>query len=165
MKLFFVRKAGILVAAALMLSFAFLSSTAFAVPGDDKIYKSITSEEMFELMKAAGYDVSYDDDDEPADDTLIVWLIKGTRATMFFYDDNKALQMYCVHTKANVDLDDVNEWNMSKRFSRAYLDEDDDPCLELDLDLAGGVTKARILDYLETCVVSVSTWRSTVIKR
>lgn len=41
----------------------------------------------------------------------------------------------------NVSLEKVNEWNKSKRYSRCYLDKDGEPVLQLDLDLAGGITK------------------------
>ena len=39
----------------------------------------------------------------------------------------------------------INEWNLSKRFSRAYLDKDQDANVEMDLDLVQGVSPA----YLE----------------
>ena len=42
-------------------------------------------------------------------------------------------------------LDKINEWNASMRFSRAYLDQDEDACVEMDLDLVNGVT-AEYLD-------------------
>jgi len=42
-------------------------------------------------------------------------------------------------------LEVINDWNFNKRFSRAYLDSDQDACVEMDLDLAVGVT-AEYLD-------------------
>lgn len=42
-------------------------------------------------------------------------------------------------------LEQINDWNYNKRFSRAYLDSDDDACVEMDLDLVEGVT-AEYLD-------------------
>ena len=41
-------------------------------------------------------------------------------------------------------LDKINEWNRSKRFSRAYLDADGDAVVEMDLNLRGGVTRDNI---------------------
>ncbi|MET3925081.1 YbjN domain-containing protein [Devosia sp. 2618] len=43
-------------------------------------------------------------------------------------------------------LEDINDWNRNKRFSRAYLDSDDDACVEMDLDLVQGVSAK----YLES---------------
>jgi hypothetical protein len=60
-------------------------------------------------------------------------------------------------------LKDVNEWNRTKRYSRSYLDEEGDPFLELDLDLAGGVLKERIVDFLSTCRQSFLIWYDEVL--
>jgi hypothetical protein len=38
-------------------------------------------------------------------------------------------------------LEVINTWNDNMRFSRAYLDEDEDACVEMDVDLAPGVTE------------------------
>jgi hypothetical protein len=38
----------------------------------------------------------------------------------------------------------INEWNASKRFSRAYLDQDKDACVEMDIDLVEGVSPAYL---------------------
>ena len=42
-------------------------------------------------------------------------------------------------------LESINDWNFNKRFSRAYIDQDRDACVEMDLDLVKGVT-AEYLD-------------------
>lgn len=42
-------------------------------------------------------------------------------------------------------LEVINDWNYNRRFSRAYLDQDQDACVEMDLDLVEGVT-AEYLD-------------------
>ena len=39
----------------------------------------------------------------------------------------------------------INDWNLNKRFSRAYLDQDQDACVEMDLDMVKGVS-AEYLD-------------------
>jgi hypothetical protein len=43
-------------------------------------------------------------------------------------------------------LEVINDWNYNKRFSRAYLDGDQDACVEMDLDLVYGVTH----DYMDS---------------
>lgn len=42
-------------------------------------------------------------------------------------------------------LEVINDWNYTKRFSRAYLDPDQDASVEMDLDLVQGVS-AEYLD-------------------
>jgi hypothetical protein len=58
----------------------------------------------------------------------------------------------------------VNAWNKTKRFSRSYLDDDDHVCLELDLDLAGGVTPDRVRDFLKTCRSAFQLWCREVVE-
>lgn len=41
---------------------------------------------------------------------------------------------------SGLDLSVVNEWNAKKRFVRAYLDEERDPYLEMDVVMEGGVS-------------------------
>jgi hypothetical protein len=54
-------------------------------------------------------------------------------------------------------LDVINDWNFNKRFSRAYIDQDQDACVEMDLDMVEGVTA----DYLDS---QFSLW-SMVLKQ
>jgi hypothetical protein len=44
----------------------------------------------------------------------------------------------------------ANAWNRDYRFSKVYLDEEGDPVIEAELDLAGGVTLDRIRDFVRT---------------
>lgn len=46
-------------------------------------------------------------------------------------------------------LESINEWNATKRFSRAYLDQDKDACVEMDLDLVKGVTPEYLDSQIE----------------
>ncbi len=55
-------------------------------------------------------------------------------------DDNQAncktLQYYMGFSDAKgTALERINEWNQSKRFARAYIDDQGDPVLEMDIDL------------------------------
>ena len=108
-------------------------------------------------MKDEGYSASLDSDED------IRWKIQGRNCLILFYSDNTAIQFYYGVTGTSVTWEQINAWNAGKRYSRAYLDKDNDPCLELDLDLAGGVSKARIADFLHTCKVSFDTWKKEVI--
>jgi hypothetical protein len=47
----------------------------------------------------------------------------------------------------------INEWNRSKRFAKAYLDDDKDPWLDMDVNLDfGGVTEKNLNDCIELWV-------------
>jgi hypothetical protein len=121
------------------------------------VVATISVENLAELMEGEGYAV------EVNDDRFVQWKVDGYRCQVFVADDSQAVQFHVSFADGDATLKKVNLWNATKRFSRTYLDDDGDPHLELDLDLAGGVTKARILDYLRTCKVSLATWCDQVV--
>lgn len=128
--------------------------------GEDaqRIYSRISGEEMKAIMQGEGYAVTTDDDGE------LRWKIEGFHTFIVVYDDQESVQFRAAFGDVETAMEDVNQWNASKRYSTSYLDSDNDPVLNLDLDLAGGVTRARIVDYLHTCKVSFETWVAETIK-
>ena len=59
--------------------------------------------------------------------------------------DCEDLNFYAGFLDLKPTLEVINDWNFNKRFSRAYLDQDKDACVEMDLDLVKGVTS----EYLD----------------
>ena len=88
--------------------------------------------------------------------------MNGFKSHIIPYDDGHSIQFYVCFSGTSAPLEKVNEWNRSKRFSRSYLDSEGDPCLELDLDLAGGIARDRRIDYFKTCAVSFDQWHDEV---
>ena len=129
-----------------------------AEDGSDVVISTITTEELRSIMKAEGYETIFDKDGD------VVWKIEGFKSHVFVAKDGKAIQFHSSFSDGNATLKKVNEWNQSKRFSRTYLDDDGDPHLELDLDMDGGVTVARLLDFLKTCRVSFDAWCRDVVE-
>lgn len=65
---------------------------------------------------------------------------------------------------ANISFEDINEWNHTKRLSRAYLDSDKDLALETDLMSNGGISKENVLAAFRIFVnTSVSDFRKFVV--
>jgi len=124
----------------------------------EKVVDSLTVDELIELMEGEGYAI------EQHELGFIQWKIEGFRCQLFIADDAEALQFHVSFGDGNATLRKVNDWNATKRFSRTYLDDEGDPHLELDLDMAGGVTEARIKDYLRTCRVSFAAWCQEVVE-
>lgn len=76
--------------------------------------------------------------------------------------DGITYQIYFRNCKDNKDCEDlnfylgfldlkpkpevINDWNMNKRFSRAYLDKDQDAVVEMDLDMVKGISP----EYLDS---------------
>ena len=155
-------------AGALVLLLA-LVQTAHATPAEKvistqtvapkaEIITTLTKARLHDLMKAEGYAVSFDEDGD------LQWKIDGLRAFLFVASEGTSLQFHIGFSDGNATLEKVNAWNRDMRYSRNYLDDSGDPHLELDLDLAGGVTQARILDFIKTCQASLQQWVDAVIR-
>lgn len=54
--------------------------------------------------------------------------------------DCEDLNFYAGFAQTQPTLELINAWNRDKRFARAYLDEDGDAAVEMDLDLVQGVS-------------------------
>ena len=67
----------------------------------------------------------------------------------------KTVQFYMGFSDAKqTSLEQLNEWNKTKRFARAYRDNDSDPVLEMDLDLDfKGIPRQNFLE-------SIATWKT-----
>lgn len=74
--------------------------------------------------------------------------LDGHKVLLFLANDNTDAQLYIAFSDKTVSPSKMNEWNKSKRFSRAYADDDSNPALENDLDFAGGVTDATIKTWI-----------------
>ena len=84
-------------------------------------------------------------------DPQITGKINGVTYQVYFRNctDNakcEDLNFYLGFLDVKPTLEKINEWNFGKRFSRAYLDQDKDACVEMDLDMVKGVTA----DYLDS---------------
>ncbi len=147
--------------AALALMFAVLAGPS-AVRAESGVIDTLGVESITEALKSEGYAAATDNPGDGMEST-VVWKLDGSKCGIMLYDEGHSIQFYVCFSGTSATLDKVNEWNRSKRFSRSYLDEEGDPCLELDLDLAGGITKDRLVDYFKTCTVSFGQWRKDVL--
>jgi len=60
---------------------------------------------------------------------------------------------------AKITLTRINEWNRTKRLSRAYNDQDGDAHIEADLELTGGVTQQNVKEWMKTYVISLKAFK------
>lgn len=93
-------------------------------------------------------------------DPQITGKIDGVTYQIYFRNctDNtncEDLNFYLGFLDIKPSLEEINDWNYNKRFSRAYLDQDKDACVEMDLDLVQGVTA----EYLDS---QMSLWSMVV---
>lgn len=59
----------------------------------------------------------------------------------------------------------INAWNARTRFARAFLDEDGDPALQMDIGLAGGMAPDGLKAALETWGTALETYSLFLIAR
>ncbi|MEE9347296.1 MAG: YbjN domain-containing protein [Robiginitomaculum sp.] len=133
------------------------ASFAFApVAAAKDIHTRFTADELMEILKAEGYSAveDYGDGD-------VKIKINGKNYVLFNQPDGD-LQGYYAMTGYDLSTDDMNEWNRTKRLSRAYLDNDDDPVIEADLLANGGLSHENVSEFFEVFTGSVSQFRKFV---
>ena len=59
-------------------------------------------------------------------------------------------------------MDVINQWNATRLFGRAYLDEVSDPWLELVLNMQGGVTRTQFEKTFEWWETSVGEFEDEI---
>jgi len=120
------------------------------------LMSSITIPEIKAILSAEGYTEFLIEKDN-----YIVFKMDGIKVFFLIYTvtDGSSIELGAGWSGTKATMSRMNEWNRTKRFSRAYIDEDGDPNLVLDLDLAGGVTVARIKSFLVTARTSFLLFR------
>lgn len=114
----------------------------------------VTSAEVAKALQDKGYraEVTKGTDGDP----LIKSAADGTNFRILFYSCNKAPRCASIQFVAAFDLDEglklskINAWNSTKRFGRAYLDDEMDPFVEMDIDFEHGATSEAIANNVDT---------------
>lgn len=92
---------------------------------------------------------------------LIKAVMDGRHYNIYFFNCSSKTQCAEIQfaaswsTKGAPSLAKINEWNLGKRFGRAYIGKDKDPWIEMDVNLNKGVTDANLRDNFEF-------WRSVM---
>lgn len=76
------------------------------------------------------------------------WSIQLGDYNAILLSDTVDIQLYAGFADVYPSLQRLNLWNMEHRFTRAYLDDELDPCLEADLDFEGGVSVGAIKQFI-----------------
>lgn len=117
------------------------SATSFAL---DTEQRDIVTHASTPLIEAVLNEI--DTHFSEVDNNSYKFKLKGYKVVLF--NKGKDIQLYAGFKAKRVTLSRINEWNKSKRFGRAYLDNDNDPVIEADLDFEGGVTAEAIVRFV-----------------
>ncbi len=126
-------------------------------PGPQVIHK-LTAPQLQKLMAALGHETVVRSPE------LLIWKIHTVKVALVVRDNGQGLQFFAYYKGGGVSLEQINQWNRTRRFSRSFLDEKGNPCLKLDLDLRGGVTRKQLERFIKTCRTSFLVWAREVIK-
>ena len=128
---------------------------------DTQVVTTISGARLNDILQASGFTGGKVDEDGG------VLIRIASKPVYFTVDDQESIQAHTAWTTDDTtrpSADKMNDWNRTKRYSKAYFDSDRDPVLQLDLDLAGGVTVARIKDFAFTTQVSITRFTAEVLK-
>jgi hypothetical protein len=127
---------------------------AWSLPAQAQMVTAAKPETVVKALQAAGYSAKLEKDG--TGDPMIVSAANGHPFRVIFYgckaNKNCATVTFAAgfDKKGATSLESINEWNRKNRFGRAYLDDEGDPLLGMDVDLDdGGLSPALFADNLE----------------
>jgi hypothetical protein len=139
---------------------ALLGSGTAQADGKPQIVDGSDPEALVSIIQDLGYRARLEVDG--AGDPLIRSSVGGTQFAVVFYgctENHDQCQILLFKAgyelKRKVGLELINQWNATRLFGRAYLDDVDDPWLELVLNVRGGVTREQFeqtFDWWESSV-------------
>ena len=125
---------------------------------DSTLTDNYSDSELIQVIKDEGYSAV-----KVIKDGVLRIKIDG-RSYLLLNKYDGDLQAYYAVSGVKISYEDINEWNRTKRLSRAYLDSDKDPTLESDLLANGGLTGKHITEFFRIFTRSVGSFRKFVIK-
>jgi len=144
-----------------MLAAATLAVTALAAPAQAQLVKAQDPQSLMRALQNAGYAAQLGVDG--VGDPKITSASGGTTFQIFFYNCTDHKECATIQFHSGYDLDKapsfelINEWSRGQRFARAYLDKENDPILEMDVDLDdGGLSPALFIDNMEFWTASLA---------
>ncbi len=110
---------------------------------------------ILKRLQSYGYPATMTTDNQG--DPKIETRVSDTKFNIYFYGcDNNHANCTAIQFGAGYDLQDgisalkINEWNRDQRFAKAYIDDESDPFLEMDVNMfADGVGEKNFEDMVE----------------
>lgn len=135
----------------LLIALTYSSLAPAQRPGREDVVRQASVQFVENMISAIDADYS------EVDSNIYRFTVKGGYNVLLLnkFDD---IQLYAVFTGGKVSMSRINDWNRTKRFSRAYLDKDGDPVLEADLDFEGGVTNESVARFVALFVQSLESF-------
>ena len=128
--------------------------SAASSAGAQQLVRAQDPQSLVKAMQANGYKAELTVDS--TGDPMIRSAAGGTNFQLLFYNCTNHRECATVQFHVGYDLktapslESINEWNRTQRFGSAHLDKENDPILEMDVDLDdGGLSPLLFIDNLE----------------
>jgi putative sensory transduction regulator len=114
----------------------------------------VTAGQVAAVLQAKGYQATIGKDG--SGDPMVSSSADGTKFKVLFYGCKGTQRCTALEFLVGFDLDKgmsmekLNKWNRDSRFGHAYLDDENDPYLQLDINASPGFTSESMAGYVET---------------
>ncbi|MEJ2088803.1 MAG: YbjN domain-containing protein [Gammaproteobacteria bacterium] len=132
-----------------------------------EIVDATNPEQLVKIIQDLGYRAKLEIDGDG--DPMIRSSVGGTQFAVVFYGcSERHDQCQILLFKAGYEMDKkigmdvINQWNATRLFGRAYLDEVSDPWIELVLNVHGGVTRRQFENTFEWWESSVGEFEDEI---
>jgi hypothetical protein len=136
-------------------------------PAIDTLIDATMPERIVEVAKGFGSaELSKDGDGDP----LISGRIEGKKYQISFFGCSGGSKCHDIRlltgwSKTKVGLEQTNEWNRTKRFGTAFLDNEGDPILTMTVNLEHGVSRSNLDDTFVYWGIAVRAFEKEVASR
>jgi hypothetical protein len=129
-----------------------LSNAPFAFADDSEVIKEMQAGQVERIVKS----FEEVEDFREVDDGVYAFNVEGIK--MLIINKGNIMQLHAGFSK-KISLSRMNEWNRTKRLSRAYSDRQGDANIDADFELTGGVTQKNIKEWMKTYVISLKAFK------
>ena len=137
-----VQRWGLVLPVAMALSTAAISATP-SVAAAQEVLTTVSDTRIESILGGMGFDYT------KVKDGTYKFELNGYKVLLILENSNTDAQLYFALGDVQTTMAKMNEWNKSKRFSRAYMDNDGNPALESDINFDGGVTEENIKTFVK----------------
>ncbi len=126
----------------------------------------ITADEVAQVLQDKGYKAEVGTDEEG--DPKVKSATDGTNFTVFFYGCNHTPRCSSIEFQAGFQLnspmtdEQINEWNKTKRFGRAYMQDQSNTYIEMDLDVEHGFLTEGLANNVDTWAALIPQFKKFV---
>jgi len=131
----------------------------------DLPYGGMTLDDVVGWLQGAGYQAKVVT--EKTGEKTITSTAEGIEFHVGFYDCKQdrcgSIQFFAGwNTNGALNVKKMNQWNRGRRWARAYVDDTNDPWIEMDVDLSPGGTYELLNDEFATWRSALSTFKQFI---